>query len=130
MLNFLRSLLIIFIGLAIGSITYIKWLRKTPTQTQQSKETNSAKVKKFISNYKRPSHVVVQSYIKDPHSRFNNDIEEIKKLKIQKSENSNYFIELQLFTDETDPTAPLVVQMRFLDKKTQNLIKEESLNLN
>ena len=130
MLNFLRSLFIIVIGLAIGSITYIKWLRKIPSINQQAHETNSFKVKKFISNYKRPSHVVVQSYIKDPNSRFKKDIEEIKKLKILKSEASNYFIELQLFTDEADPTAPLVVQMRFLDKKTQNLIKEESLNLN
>jgi hypothetical protein len=129
MLGFIRSLLVIGIGLGIGTFAYKKWFRK-PLPTFQKNITNADKVKNFISTHKRPSYVVVQSFIKDPHSRFSKDIEDIKKIKVQKNENSNYFIELQLFTDETDPTAPLIVQFRFLDKKSENLIKEESLNLN
>ena len=91
--------------------------------------TNAYQVKKMILKYKKPARIEVQNFVKSADSRFQKDIQDIKNLKIALDTNSNYYIELQMFTDESDLKAPLVIQCRFLDAKSKNLIQEQSLNL-
>ena len=54
----------------------------------------------------------------------------IKKIKIPLDSRSDIYLELNLFTNEDDKTAPLVVQFMWFDVKTKNLIREENINLN
>jgi hypothetical protein len=125
--DFFRTLCVILIGIAIGLISYKKF--KHRTQQKTIIETNALAVKKLLLKFKKPARIEVQSYVKNEKTKFKKDIQDIKQLKVFLDPNSNFFIELQLFTDENDPQAPLVVQCRFLDIKTQNLIQEQSINL-
>ncbi len=127
MTNFFRTLCVILIGVSIGFLAYKK-IKQNYFQ-KQLVETNAMVVKKLLLKYKKPVRIEVQNFVKDPQSRFRKDIAEIQKLKVFYDQNSNYYIELQMFTDETDSQAPLVVQCRFLDIKNKNLIQEQSLNL-
>ena len=127
MADFFRTTCVILIGVAIGLISYKKFKHQTEPKTII--ETNALSVKKLLLKYRKPARIEVQSFVKDEKTRFKNDIHDIKQLKVFLDPNSNFFIELQLFTDENDPRAPLVVQCRFLDIKTKNLIQEQSINL-
>jgi hypothetical protein len=129
--SFFRTLCIILIGVSIVFILYKNLNLENINSSRQSKspESNSLLVKNFLLKYKKPQRVEIQSLVKNADNIFSNDIENIQKLKIFLDSNSNYYIEMQLFTDENDPDAPLVVQCRFLDVKTKNLIQEKSLNL-
>ncbi len=123
----IRAICVIFIGFSVGLISYKKI--KNQILQKVDVEKNSILVKKFLLKYKKPSHIKVQSFVKNAESRFKNDVQEIKQLKVFLDSNSNFYIELELFTDENDPKAPLVVVCRFLDLKSKNLIQEQSLNL-
>lgn len=123
----IRIICVIFIGFSVGLISYKKI--KNQILQKVDVEKNSILVKKFLLKYKKPSHIKVQSFVKNAESRFKNDVQEIKQLKVFLDSNSNFYIELELFTDENDPKAPLVVVCRFLDLKSKNLIQEQSLNL-
>lgn len=125
--DFFRTICVILIGIAIGLIAYKKF--KLHSESKTTIETRALAVKKLLLKYKKPARIEIQNYIKSQRTKFQNDIQDIKKLKIFLDPNSNFFIELQLFTDENDPKAPLIVQCRFLDIKTKNLIQEQSLNL-
>ena len=127
--NILSKICVIFIGIAIGLVTYKKFRKYQIDQNKIVIETNALKVKKFLLTFKKPARVEVQNFVKDKDTHFKTDIAEIKKLKLFLDPNSDFFIELQMFTDENDPKAPLVVQCRFLDLKSKNLIQEQSLNL-
>ncbi len=126
--NFIRSFLVSIMGLTIAFLAYQR-LKDEWTQNQL-KDTNALQVKKYLLKYKKPARVEIQNYVRSPQNKYQKDIREIKSLKIFLDENSDFYIELQLFTDEQDPKAPLVVQFRFLSTKNKNLIREESLNLN
>ncbi len=125
--DFFRTMCVVLIGIAIGLISY----KKLKHQTEQKNiiETNALAVKKFLLKYKKPARVEVQNFVKDEKTRFKKDIQDIKQLKIFLDPNSNFYVEMQLFTDENDPKAPLVVQCRFLDLKSKNLLQEQSINL-
>jgi uncharacterized protein YozE (UPF0346 family) len=125
--DFFRTMCVVLIGISLGLISYKKLKHQTEQKTMI--ETNSVLVKKFLLKYKKPSRIEVQSFIKDEKNRFKKDIQDIKQLKIFLDPHSNFYIEMQLFTDENDSKAPLVVQCRFLDLKSKNLIQEQSLNL-
>lgn len=125
--NFIRTVCIVLIGFAIGFISYKKI--SANKKNKPNVETNAILVKKFLLKYKNPEHIEIQNFVKNKNTRFLNDIQDIKNLKLFLDKNSNYYIELQIFTDENDSKAPLIVQCRFLELKSKNLIKEESLNL-
>lgn len=127
MTNFLRTLFVILIGFSVGFLAYKKI--KSMDFEKSKTMTNAYQVKKMILKYKKPARIEVQNFVKDADSRFQKDIQDIKNLKISLDENSRYYIELQIFTDESDSKAPLVIQCRFLDAQSKNLIQEQSLNL-
>ncbi len=78
----------------------------------------------FLKNDK-PQRIEIVSYTQ----RFEKVVAEIKKMKVPQNPKASFFITVQFFTDESDPQAPLIAQIRFIDIKSQNQIKEESLNL-
>lgn len=127
--NILSMACVILMGFSVALIAVKKIRTYEHEQKKVFTETNALKVKKFLLTFKKPARVEVQNYVKDEKIRFKNDIQEIKKLKIFLDPNSDFYVELQMFTDENDPTAPLVVQCRFLDVNTKNLMQEQSLNL-
>lgn len=87
--------------------------------------TRALQVKKHILKYKKPVRVEIETFTK----RYQNDIEEIKELKIPLDENSNFYLQVQLFSEDTDESSPLILQIKFKDLKSQALIKEDSINL-
>lgn len=127
MTNFLRTLCVILIGISVGFLAYKKM--KSMDFEKSQAMSNAGMVKKMILKYKKPLRIEVQNFVKSTDSRFQKDIQDIKNLKISLDANSNYYIELQMFTDESDSKAPLVIQCRFLDAQSKNLIQEQSLNL-
>ena len=82
-------------------------------------------LKKYLLAYQKPQRIELTG-LSDRYAR---DIKELKKLKISQDPNSDFYITIQLFTDETDKSAPLIAQIRFVDLKTGNSRKEESINL-
>ena len=126
--NMIRSILVIIMGLAIAFLAYMQFQEKW-TQSKY-KNTKALQVKKYFLKYKKPARVEFQNYVRSPQNKYQKDIQEIKSLKLFLDEKSDFYVELQLFTDELDTTAPLVAQFRFLSTKNKNLLREESINLN
>lgn len=126
MLNLVRNLCIVFISIAIALLVYTR-IKKEYATHQKNKEiyTRALQVKKHILKYKRPVRVEIETFTK----RYQKDIEDIKQLKIPLDENSNFYMQVQLFSEDTDESSPLVLQIRFKDLKTQALIQEDSINL-
>lgn len=83
------------------------------------------KLKKYLLGFKKPERVEIFNYTK----RFENDVNQILEMKVPTDPNSNFYVTIQFFSDEADQTAPLVAQIRFLDTKSKNVMKEQSLNL-
>ena len=69
------------------------------------------------------------NYVKNPDHIFQKDIEEVKKMKVPLNKDAKFYIKIQFFVDETDPTAPLMAQFFFLETRNDNLIKEDTLRL-
>jgi hypothetical protein len=123
----MRSFLIILIGIAMGLLFYnrVKKELKTAKMEKEVYNSKALQVKKLILKYKKPSRVEIAAYTE----RYKNDIEEIKALKVPLDTNANFYMLVELLSDDTDEKAPLVVQIRFKDAKSHNLITEEGLNL-
>ena len=85
----------------------------------------AAMLKKYLLGFNKPARVEIVNLTE----KFTADVEEIKKMKLPLNAKSEFYIRIQFFTDESDETAPLVAQIRFLDIKSDNLVKEESINL-
>lgn len=95
---------------------------------QPEKESSYAtQVRQQIEKYQKPARVEVINYIKNPDHLFQKDIQEIKKMKLSLNKDSDHYIKIQFFVDETDATAPLMGQFFIFDTKTDNLIKEDSI---
>lgn len=126
MLNLVKNLCIVFIAIAIALMVYTR-IKKDVAADKKHKQdyTRALQVKKEILKYKKPARVEIETFTK----RYQDDIEEIKDLKIPIDEKSNYYMQVQLFSEDTDETSPLILQIKFKDIKTQNLIKEDSINL-
>lgn len=122
--------IIIFGCLVVGVALVIKTREeKASAKKKMELESNNPKalaLKKYLLTYKKPARVEIFNYTK----RYDKDVNEILEMKIATDPNSNFYVTIQFFTDETDPAAPLVAQIRFLDMKSDNLVKEHSINLN
>lgn len=125
-LNLIKNLCIVFISVAIALMVYTRF-KKEMAADKMHKEvyTRALQVKKHILKYKKPSRVEIEIFTK----RYQKDIEDIKTLKIPLDENSNFYMQVQLFSEDTDESSPLILQIKFKDLKTQALIKEDSINL-
>ncbi|AGH96515.1 hypothetical protein [Pseudobdellovibrio exovorus] len=133
----MKSLIQILVKLAIlacivaGVALIVRNLPDTKTEPQevaQPEELANPKaqaLRKHLLAYNRPARVEIINLTQ----RFAGDVEEIKKMTLPLNQDSKFYVRIQFFTDETDPAAPLVAQMRFLDIKNDNLLKEESINL-
>lgn len=126
MLNFVKNLCIIFISIAIALLIYSRLKQELQAdQKNQKTYTRALQVKKYILKYKQPARIEIESFTK----RYQKDIEEIRNLKIPMDKNSNFYMLVQLFSEDTDENSPLILQIKFKDIKNQALIKEESINL-
>lgn len=112
----------------IGLVFYHEY-SNPQIEITKNETTIISSIKKKISTYKVPSRVEVRNYVQDSHHKYQNDITQIKKMKIKLDPTSDVYLELNLFVNETDANAPLVAQFMLFDVKTQNLIQEDNLNL-
>ena len=126
MLNLVKNLCIVFIAVAIALMVYTRIKKDVAVDKKHKQDyTKALQVKKEILKYKKPSRVEIETFTK----RYQDDIEDIKDLKIPIDEKSHYYMQVQLFSEDTDESSPLILQIKFKDNKTQNLIKEDSINL-
>jgi hypothetical protein len=88
-------------------------------------DARSEALKKYFLANPKPQHIEITNLSK----RFEKDVQNFKKLKIPQDKASTFYISIQFFTDESDANAPLVAQIRFIEVKSGNTIKEESINL-
>ncbi len=131
MRNFLASFLKFFVVLFIivgawllfKSGPFQKGEQKTDESAQLSLQANM--LRSHLLKYSSPQKVQINNLTQ----RLATNVEEIKKIKIPLKPDSAFYISIDLFTDEHDATAPLVAQIQFLDSKSDNKIKEESINL-
>ena len=79
-----------------------------------------------LAKYKKPVRVEIETFT----DKYKDEVKEIRKLKIALDRQSKHYMIIQLFSDDTDEKSPLVGQIQFKDAKTNNLLNEESLNLN
>ncbi|MBC7754325.1 MAG: hypothetical protein H7Z71_08815 [Moraxellaceae bacterium] len=91
----------------------------------------TADIKRKILEFKKvPARVEVRNYLKNANHKYQENVKLIKKIKTPLDPLSEVYLELNLFTNESDKTAPLVVQFMWFDVKTKKLIREENINLN
>lgn len=87
-------------------------------------------IKHKIAEFKKaPARVEVRNYLKTANHKYQDRVKIIKKIKTPLDPKSKVYLELNLFTNEEDKNAPLVVQFMWFDVETKNLILEENLNL-
>ena len=79
-----------------------------------------------LAKYKKPVRIEIETFT----DKYKDEIKEIRKIKVALDGQSKYYAIIQLFSDDTDEKSPLVGQIQFKDAKTNNLLNEESLNLN
>lgn len=117
--------------LTLSSCTQIKELTQSFSSSEEEVIENSKVtfLKQKLSDLEKPQRIELRSYIKDPRSRFKNDVKDLKKLRPQLDPQAKFYIEMTLFTDETSSTAPLIATLTFLEIESKNLIKEISFNL-
>ncbi len=119
------SKILIVACLTVGVFLTVK---KTVVEKDRQKSFTHQKsvvLKKYLVGHKKPQRIEIFNYTK----KYEADVSELKKLKIPQDPNSDFYATIQFFTDESDSEAPLIAQIRFIDIKTNNTIKEESLNL-
>jgi len=87
-------------------------------------------IKNKIAEFKKtPVRVEVRNYLKSAHHKYQDQVKIIKKIKTPLDPKSKVYLELNLFTNEEDKNAPLVIQFMWFDVETKSLILEENLNL-
>ena len=90
-----------------------------------SLNSKALQLKNYLLKFQKPQRVELTGL----SNRYEREIKDIKKLKISQDPQSDFYITIQLFTDESDRSAPLIAQIRFIDLKSGNAKKEESINL-
>lgn len=127
MKNLIQVLLRILILICVVGGSYVIYQSRTGKEKEQAgfRDEKAIALKKFLLGYNKPQRIEVFSYTQ----RFATEVEEIKKMNLPLDQNSTFYMTVQFFTDENDAQAPLVAQVRFMDIKTDNMVKEESINL-
>lgn len=118
---------LIILGCFFGGAYFI-WQSQTETQKTQLQEIKNPKaivLRSYLMKFNKPQKIEISSYTQ----RYENDVNEIKQMRVPLDEASTFYMTIQFFTDENDTAAPLVAQIRFMDTKSDNMVKEESINL-
>lgn len=123
-----KFLCILFIcTISLFSCEEVQQVIKPKAKTENKITTD---IKHKIAEFKKvPSRVEVRNYLKAADHKYQDQVKVIKKIKTPLDPKSEVYLELNLFTNEEDKNAPLVVQFMWFDIKTKNLILEENLNL-
>ena len=100
-------------------------IERTQVSSMGSSSAKSLILKKYLLKYQKPARIEIAGL----STKFVLDIAEIKKLQVAQDSASDFYVIIKLFSDETDTAAPLVAQIQFIDLKSGNLRKEESINL-
>lgn len=120
----LKILILICLILSLGFVLR-SYIAKKNMFGGNPKITRASKFITYLKTYKKPRKIEFYSYTE----KYNNEVLALQQLQMPTDPNSIFYLTIQFFTDENDDTAPLVAQIRFLDVKTDNLIKEQSINL-
>ena len=111
---------------AIGLILIFKSsVEHSQPLSADSTSGKSLILKKYLSKFQKPLRIEIAGL----STKFVTEIAEIKKLKVAQDSASDFYVVIKLFSDEADSRAPLVAQIQFIDLKSGNLRKEESINL-
>lgn len=129
--------LLILLSVAVVALSLFTTLEKLPAPLRKLRTftlfqyypPNVEKINIKILTYQKPARVEILNYVKNPDHIFQKDIEEVKKMKVPLNKDAKFYIKIQFFVDETDPTAPLMAQFFFLETRNDNLIKEDTLRL-
>ena len=116
---------VILICVIVGLAIIYKSREDKKAEQAQYHNSKALILKKFLIGFNKPRRIEVFNYTK----RFDTDVKEIKQMKVPLDDNSDFYITIQFFTDESDLDAPLVAQIRFMNVKSDNMVKEESINL-
>ncbi|MGZ3690321.1 MAG: hypothetical protein ACXVAX_02385 [Pseudobdellovibrio sp.] len=117
--------LVVLVFMVFGG--YLLYTSQTEKITVQESYTNKKALafKKFLIKFQKPQRIEVNSLTK----RMSADAEEVKKVKASLDPNANFYMSVDLFTDENDPEAPLVAEVKFFDVASQNKMREVNVNL-
>ncbi len=117
--------LIVLVFVVFGA--YLVYTSDSEKKAAQESYTNkkALALKKYLIKFNKPQRVEVTSLTQ----RMQSDATEVKKVTVALDQNSNFYISIDLFTDENDPSAPLIAQVKFFDIATQNKLKEENIDL-
>jgi hypothetical protein len=119
--------ILLICSMVLFSCEEVQQVAKPKTKTENKIATD---IKHKIAEFKKaPSRVEVRNYLKTADHKYQDQVKVIKKIKTPLDPKSEVYLELNLFTNEEDKNAPLVVQFMWFDIKTKNLILEENLNL-
>lgn len=121
--NIVRLVIIVLVLAGAGLV--LKNNLKTPEVVEQTYSPKATALKNYLKKSAAPQRIEIFGL----SERFANEINDIKKLKIAQDKNSDFYVTVQLFSDENDLSAPLIAQIRFIDIKSGNLKNEESINL-
>ena len=121
----LKILILICLILSLGFVLKSYVTEKNGLLGGNPKITRASRLITYLKTYKKPQKIEFFSYTE----KYNNEVLAMQKLQMPTDPNSKFYLTIQFFTNENDNTAPLVAQIRFLDVKTDNLIKEQSINL-
>ena len=117
--------IVIFVLFIFGVSLILKNKYQREKIVDVENHSKSLVLKKYLLKFQKPQRIEIAGL----SEHFQKDILEIKKMKIPQDPNSDFYVHIELFSDESDSTSPLIAQIRFLDLKTDNTRKEESINL-
>ena len=115
--------LLCFTGFAI--IVKNRFEKENSKTEEIALNSKALQLKNYLLKYQKPQRVELTGL----SNRYAREIKDIKKLKISQDPQSDFYVTIQLFSDESDASAPLIAQIRFIDLKSGNAKKEESINL-
>ena len=122
--NLLKILILVCLILSL-SFVLKSYVTENKTIIGNPKFTRASKLITYLKSYKKPKKIEFYSHTE----KYNNEVLALQKLQMPTDPNSKFYISIQFFTDENDDLTPLIAQIRFFDANTDNLIKEQSINL-
>ena len=123
--RFIKLAIVVLCFVGFSMILKNRFEKENHKTEEISLNSKALVLKNYLLKFQKPQRVELTGL----SNRFAREIKEIKKLKISQDPNSDFYVTIQLFTDESDTSAPLIAQIRFIDLKSGNSIKEESINL-
>ncbi len=132
MAKLFQKLILIFASLVLFSLliklsAHLGWSTKA-TQKMfdfQPVSQKPTQVQKILAKFKKPSRVEVEVFTQ----KYSDEISDIKQIKTPLDKDSSFYIQMQLFSDDTDDGSPLIMQLKFKSIKNNSLLSEESYNL-